>query len=270
MSSERTPHGSSNTRSSQVRIQPCSGDCALVRSRRSISLAMAFLRAVGRVERRPASCGTRRRRRRRPRRAPCGSPTAAGAAGTRAAACRRPRRRRCGWSRRPAARRGGRGPTSARSRGARPRRRRRARPAGGSSARSAQPTTASARAPGSRPERRISGSRRDRRSSATCSRIARTSRAMPSTRGVGRGSWSSSASAYVAPRSDVWTAAMRAAGLDAHDGDRLAGRQRADVGHLGHDRELRRIRDRRRAGGCGRRRRCGRPRRRGAPGRSRA
>ena len=43
VSSVRTPHGSSKTRSSHVRIQPCSGDWALVRSRRSISLAMKFL-----------------------------------------------------------------------------------------------------------------------------------------------------------------------------------------------------------------------------------
>ena len=51
MSSLRTPHGSSNTRSSQVRIQPCSGDCALVRSRRSISLAMKLWAASGDIER---------------------------------------------------------------------------------------------------------------------------------------------------------------------------------------------------------------------------
>ena len=42
VSSLRTPHGSSNTRSSHVRIHPCSGDCALVRSSRSISLARKF------------------------------------------------------------------------------------------------------------------------------------------------------------------------------------------------------------------------------------
>ena len=40
-SSERTPHGSSKTVSSQVRIQPCSGLCSLVRSSLSISRAIA-------------------------------------------------------------------------------------------------------------------------------------------------------------------------------------------------------------------------------------
>ena len=45
-----------------------------------------------------SACGSRRRRRRRPRRAPCGSPRAAGAAGTPAGSSPFPRRPRCGSS----------------------------------------------------------------------------------------------------------------------------------------------------------------------------
>ena len=50
MSSLRSPHGSSKMRSSHVRIHACSGDWALIRSKRSSSLATKF-HAVGRVER---------------------------------------------------------------------------------------------------------------------------------------------------------------------------------------------------------------------------
>ena len=80
------PHGSSSTRSSQVRIQPCSGLWPLVRSSRSISFstALAHLRRQRQVGEPGAVVVDARRR--RPRRAPCGWRPAAGAAGTRAAA----------------------------------------------------------------------------------------------------------------------------------------------------------------------------------------
>ena len=53
----RTPHGSSSTVSTQVRIQPASGDWSLVRSSLSSSLATAFATASGR-----SACSTRARR----------------------------------------------------------------------------------------------------------------------------------------------------------------------------------------------------------------
>src|SRR5205807_1362605 len=46
-SSERVPHGSSTTVSSQVRIQPCSGLCSLVRSRRPSSRSTAAFTCSG-------------------------------------------------------------------------------------------------------------------------------------------------------------------------------------------------------------------------------
>ena len=46
-SSERLPHGSSNTVSSHVRIQPCSGLCSLVRSSRSISRSIVSRTSSG-------------------------------------------------------------------------------------------------------------------------------------------------------------------------------------------------------------------------------
>ena len=67
-------------------------------------------------------------------------------------------------------------------------------------------TTASASAPGSATVRRISGSRREPRSSAISSSTTRSSRAAASTRGVGRASVSISTSAWSAPRSLVWRA----------------------------------------------------------------
>ena len=92
-----TPQGISSTVSSQVRIQPCSGLCSLVRSslvdlaldRRADGLGQLAGRDQGPV----VLGGARRRRCRRARPAPCGWRRAGGAAGTRAGSSPSPLRR---------------------------------------------------------------------------------------------------------------------------------------------------------------------------------
>ena len=205
VSSLRTPHGSSKTRSSHVRIHECSGDCALVRSSRSSSLAMKL-----RAESDASSVSSFVRY------SPTTSSSPSPSSLRMAASCWRSRNSRCclstpsdtslrmvsatcssaRCSRAQADTSCTRSATSTAASTSRLR----------SSARSAHDTTPSASAPGSRPERSSSGRRRERRSSAICSSTPRSSRASASTRGVGRGSRSTSASAYVAPRSEAWTA----------------------------------------------------------------
>ena len=209
VSSLRMPHGSSKTRSSHVRIQPCSGDWALVRSRRSISLATK-LRAASAASSDSSFV----------RYSPTTSSSPSPSSLRMAASCWRSRYSRCclstpsvtslrivsatcssaRWSRAHVSTSSTRSATSTAASTSRR----------ASSSSSAHVTTPSASAPGSSPVRSSSGRRRERRSWAICSSTTRSSRASASTRGVGRGSRRISASANVAPRSEAWTAAMRA------------------------------------------------------------
>ncbi len=65
-SSDCSPQGSSNTVSSHVRIQPCSGFCSLIRSSLSISRSTALRTPSGRSRSARPWCGSRRARPRSP------------------------------------------------------------------------------------------------------------------------------------------------------------------------------------------------------------
>ena len=224
-------HGTAISQSRYVRIIDASPEASPIRSSR-VELALGLLAHVlGHAGLRRSSCGTRRRRSRRPRRAPCGSTPSACAGSTRAAASARPTRRRRGCAGAPAARRAARAGVARRARAARRRRR-----VSSSSTRCSKVEVGrvaahvSASAPGSVIERRNSAMRssapRSSRISSTTARYSRSSSRVCTGGGVSSGR--SSTSTRSRPPASV-SAAPSDAAMQAGQRDGAAAAGQADA-----------------------------------------